>query len=183
MEPVDCWQTSIFVKACEDTESPHQGVNVSLHSVHKFTPFLVLTRQPVNRDRLRKKLKVEITDDEGTTYSLSLQGRFSQDKVLKIMELMDLLGDQWPKGDRREANESTTYGKLLKLIESTYATKEFSSADIARDYEEHTNNQIPLSTVSTYLARLADRGALKRQKFGNSWVYRLSHLPADQVLK
>jgi hypothetical protein len=133
---------------------------------------------------LQKKVKVEITDEEGTKFSLSLQGRFSQEKVLRMMELMDLLGNQTHnKTERLEPDESTTYGKLLKLIESTYATKEFSSADIARDYEEHNNNEIPLSTVSTYLARLADRGALRRQKFGNSWVYRLSHLPTDQLSK
>jgi hypothetical protein len=133
---------------------------------------------------LQKKVKVEITDEEGTKFSLSLQGRFSQEKVLRMMELMDLLGNQTHnKAERLEPDESTTYGKLLKLIESTYATKEFSSADIARDYEEHNNNEIPLSTVSTYLARLADRGALRRQKFGNSWVYRLSHLPTDQLSK
>jgi hypothetical protein len=129
---------------------------------------------------LRKKVKVEITDEEGTTYSLSLQGRFSQEKVMRMMELMDLLGDQQHnKTERPEPGESTTYGKLLKLIQTTYSTKEFSSADIARDYEEHNDSPIPLSTVSTYLSRLADRGALKRQKFGNSWVYRLSHLPVE----
>ncbi len=138
----------------------------------------------MKRNPLRKRVKVEITDEEGTTYSLSLQGKFSQEKVLRMMELMDLLGDQpHNKPQKSEPDQSTTYGKLLKLIESNYSMKEFSSADIARDYEEHNNNPIPLSTVSTYLARLADRGALKRQKFGNSWVYRLSHLPADQLPK
>jgi hypothetical protein len=138
----------------------------------------------VNRHPLRKKVKVEITDEEGTTYSLSLQGKFSQDKVLKMMELMDALGNQpHSKAETNEPDESTAYGKLLKLIQSTYSTKEFSSADIARDYEEYNNSPIPLSTVSTYLSRLADRGALKRQKFGNSWVYRLSHLAVDQLPK
>ena len=133
---------------------------------------------------MRKKVKVEITDEEGTTYSLSLQGKFSQDKVLKMMELMDVLGNQpHNKAETNEPDESTAYGKLLKLIQSSYSTKEFSSADIARDYEEYNNSPIPLSTVSTYLSRLADRGALKRQKFGNSWVYRLSHLAVDQLPK
>ncbi|MDA4116872.1 MAG: BlaI/MecI/CopY family transcriptional regulator [Thaumarchaeota archaeon] len=128
---------------------------------------------------MRKKVKVEITDEEGTTYSLSLQGKFSQDKVL-----MDVLGNQpHNKAETNEPDESTAYGKLLKLIQSSYSTKEFSSADIARDYEEYNNSPIPLSTVSTYLSRLADRGALKRQKFGNSWVYRLSHLAVDQLPK
>ena len=59
--------------------------------------------------------------------------------------------------------------------------KEFSSADIARDYEELHGEPIGLSTVSTYLSRMAERGALKRQKFGNSWVYRRVHLAPNQV--
>ncbi len=130
---------------------------------------------------MRKRVKVEITDDEGTTYSLALHGRFTQEKVMKMMELLDLLG----RADHGEAaavpGESTTYGKVLKLIRQSYSAREFSSADIARDYEELNTATIPLSTVSTYLSRLADRGVLKRTKFGNSWVYRVAHLPTDQL--
>lgn len=133
---------------------------------------------------LRKKVKVEVTDEEGTTYSLALHGRFSQDKVMRMMELLDLLGhgDQ-PERTNPVAEESTTYGRTLKLIQSSYGTKEFSSADIARDYEEQYATPIPLSTISTYLSRLADRGTLKRQKFGNSWVYRVSYTPGPQLAK
>jgi len=131
---------------------------------------------------LRKKVKVEITDEEGTTYSLALRGRFSHEKVMRVMELIDLLGET----DHNTAtalppNESTTYGRILKLIQSSYGGKEFSSADIAREYEERHASPIPLSTVSTYLSRLADRGILKRQKFGNSWVYRVVHLSSNQL--
>jgi len=131
---------------------------------------------------LRKKVKVEITDEDGTTYSLALHGKFSQDKVLRMMELIDLFG----QGDHNTShqlppNESTTYGKILKLIQSSYSAKEFSSADIAREYEERHGSPIPLSTVSTYLSRQADRGILNRQKFGNSWVYRLVHISSRQL--
>jgi Penicillinase repressor len=131
---------------------------------------------------LRKKVKVEITDEDGTTYSIGLHGRFSHEKVMRVMELVDLLG----MADHNNAaalppNESTTYGRILKLIQSSYEAKEFSSADIARDYEEQHASPIPFSTVSTYLSRLADRGILNRQKFGNSWVYRVAHLPSNQL--
>jgi hypothetical protein len=131
---------------------------------------------------LRKKVKVEITDEEGTTYSLALHGKFSQDKVMRMMELIDLFG----QGDHNTSHmlppdESTTYGRILKLIQSFYSTKEFSSADIARDYEERLGSPIPLSTVSTYLSRQADRGILSRQKFGNSWVYRLTRVSDSQL--
>ncbi len=129
-----------------------------------------------------KRVKVEITDEEGTTYSLALHGKFSHDKVMRMMDFLDVLG----RADHSASHvvppdESTTYGRILKLIQSSYSAKEFSSADIARDYEDRHASPIPLSTVSTYLSRLADRGLLSRQKFGNSWVYRLSHLPRDQL--
>lgn len=131
---------------------------------------------------LRKKVKVEITDEEGTTYSLALQGSFSHEKVMRMMELVDLLGQADHKTSNTLApDQSTTYGRMLTLIQSSYSTKEFSSADIARDYEDRHASPIPLSTVSTYLSRLADRGLLNRQKFGNSWVYRVSHLSRDQL--
>ncbi len=131
---------------------------------------------------MRKRVKVEITDDEGATYSLSLHGKFSHEKVMRMMELVDLLG----QGDHNSlpvqaSDQSTTFGRILKLIQSSYSAKEFSSADIARDYEDKHGSPIPLSTVSTYLSRLSDRGLLNREKFGNSWVYRLSRLPSNQL--
>ncbi len=132
---------------------------------------------------MRKKVKVEITDEEGTTYSLALHGRFSHEKVMRVMELVDMLGQAEHDPIPTAPNESTTYGRLLKLIQSAYPSKEFSSADIARDYEDRHATPIPLSTVSTYLSRLADRGVLTRQKFGNSWVYRVSHMPSHQLAK
>ena len=134
------------------------------------------------RSYLRKKVKVEITDEEGTTYSLALQGKFSQDKLMRMMELVDFFGERDHNTPHaRSPDESTTYGKILKLIQSSYSTKEFSSADIARDYEERVGSPIPLSTVSTYLSRQADRGILSRQKFGNSWVYRVAHISGNQL--
>ncbi len=131
---------------------------------------------------MQKKVKVEITDEDGTTYSLALQGNLSHHKVMRMMELVDLLGqNRHGTPEALPPNESTTYGRILKLIQSSYSVKEFSSADIARDYEDKHANPIPLSTVSTYLSRLADKKLLNRQKFGNSWVYRLAHLSRDQL--
>jgi hypothetical protein len=131
---------------------------------------------------LQKKVKIEFTDEEGTKYSFAVHGPFSQDKVRKIMEMADLLSGEHGAPQRQSGAEPSRYDQIFRLIESSYSMKEFSSADIARDYEEVHGGSIPLSTVSTYLARLTDRGNLKRQKFGNSWVYRLSKLP-DQFPK
>jgi len=124
---------------------------------------------------LRKKVKVEFQDDTGTKYSLAVEGRLSREKVLKIMDLMDLVeGSEGIEGPAVDG--STAFGRVFKIIESSYAGKEFSTADIARDYEEQHGQPIALSVVSTYLSRLTERGILRRQKFGNSWVYRRIHL-------
>ena len=118
---------------------------------------------------------MEITDDQGTAYRISAQGSLSEDKITRMLEILNLLDkSSQDRRHRRLTNESTVYGKISGLIESNYARTEFSSADIARDYEELYAAPIPLSTVSTYLGRLTDRLFLKRQKFGNSWVYRIS---------
>lgn len=140
--------------------------------VHTSSGFNLSTTHPF---AVPKKVKVEITDEDGTTYSLSLQGKVSQDKVLRMIELVNSMGEGGSNINQRSPDSSTTYGRLLSLIQSSYIAKEFSSADIARDYEDKHGSPIPLSTVSTYLSRLADKGVLNRQKFGNSWVYRLSH--------
>lgn len=171
------------MKQCEVLKPPQVTVNVCLQSVHNFTPFLVLTCPEIRQTHLRKKVKVEITDEEGTTYSLALQGKVSHEKVMRMMELIDLLGQEGSHNpvEMTNPNESTTYGRIMKLIQSAYPAKEFSSADIARDYEDLHSAPIPLSTVSTYLSRLSDKGLLKRQKFGNSWVYRISHLSSNQL--
>jgi len=140
--------------------------------LHRFYP-----QRNVKHEFLPKRVKIEFTDEDGTKYSLAVDGHFSQDKVRRIMEMADLLSAQDHQAPQRKPNDGPSiYNEIIHLIQSSYALKEFSSADIARDYEELHGSSIALSTVSTYLARLADRGNLKRQKFGNSWVYRLSTL-------
>ena len=131
---------------------------------------------------VRKRVKVEFQDDRGAKYTLAVEGRVSREKVLKILDLMELVeGDTSIR--QPEADSSTTFGRLQKIIEDGYPGKEFSSADIARDYEEQQAEHVALSTVSTYLSRLSDRGILKRQKFGNSWVYRMIYLQDNQFSK
>lgn len=128
---------------------------------------------------MRKRVKVEFQDDSGTKYSLAVEGRLSREKVLKIMDLMELV-EGTDEIAAPQIDTSSAFGRVYNIIESSYAGKEFSTADIAREYEELHGQPIALSTVSTYLSRLSERGSLKRQKFGNSWVYRRVHLAHEQ---
>jgi hypothetical protein len=130
---------------------------------------------------LQRKVKVEFQDEDGTRYTLAAEGKLTRRKVMKIMDLMDIVDSQPAEVEAPPTDTTTFFGKLLNLIDTSFPGVEFSSSDIAGAFEEKYNQPIPLSTVATYLARLVDRGVLKRQKFSNSWVYRRVYVPADRL--
>ena len=129
---------------------------------------------------MRKRIKIELEDDEGTKYTLALEGVVSRDKLMKAMdmlEVMDVPLDHTP----RAPDQGTFFGKVQTLLETTFAAGDFSSSDVAREFEDKYGQPVKLSTISTYLARLADKQYIKRERFGNSWVYRRVYLKPAQV--
>ena len=132
---------------------------------------------------MRKKIKIEVEDEEGTRYTLALEGRVSRDKILKAVDMLDVMDVPLDQGVERPLNDGTFYGKVMALIETGFSTAEFSSSDVAREFDERYNQPLRLSTVSTYLARLVEKGYLRRERFGNSWVYRRVYLRPVQSIE
>ena len=131
---------------------------------------------------LRKRVKVEFQDEEGTRYTLAAEGRLTRRKVMKIMDLMEIMDNQSAEIEGPPPDSTTFMGKMLEIINTSLAGVEFSSSDLATAFEEKHNQPIPLSTVATYLLRLAERQYLTRQKFGNSWVYKRIYISANRPL-
>jgi hypothetical protein len=129
---------------------------------------------------LRKRVKIELEDEEGTKYTLALEGAVSRDKLMKAMDMLEIM-DVPLERSRRTPDEGTFFGRVQTLLETTFSTGDFSSSDVARELEEKYGQPVKLSTISTYLARLAERQYIKREKFGNSWVYRRVYLKPTQV--
>ncbi len=156
-------------------------VNHNSLVVHNFTPPHDLS-EPFNRaeSHLRRRVRVEFQDEDGTKYTLAAEGKLTRRKVMKIMDLMELVDNQRMDIEPPSPDTTTFFGKLLEMIDASFPDVQFSSSDIAAAFEEKHNRPIPLSTVATYLSRLVDRGYMKRQKFGNSWVYRRVYVPADR---
>jgi predicted transcriptional regulator len=98
-------------------------------------------------------------------------------KAVDMLEIMDVPIDHFYKAP----DQDTFFGKVMTLLETEFAAGDFSSSDVARGFEEKYNQPVKLSTISTYLARLADRQYIKREKFGNSWVYRRVYLRTSQL--
>jgi hypothetical protein len=129
---------------------------------------------------LRKRIKIEIEDDEGTKYSLALEGKVSRDKLMKAVDMLEIM-DVPMDHSHIVPDQGTFFGKVMKLLETDFATVDFSSSDVARGFEEKYNQPVKLSTISTYLARLVDKQYIRRERFGNSWVYRRIYLNTSQV--
>ncbi len=130
---------------------------------------------------MRKKIKIELEDEEGTKYTLTLEGRVSRDKILKAVDMLEIMDVPLDHRLEKAPDQGTFYGKIMTLIENGFSTAEFSSSDVTREFDERYSQQVRLSTVSTYLSRLAEKGYLHRERFGNSWVYRRVYLKGNQV--
>jgi hypothetical protein len=130
---------------------------------------------------LRRRVKIELQDEDGTKYTLSLEGALSRDKVMKVMDVMELMNVPIEHGYKNAPDQGTFFGKVLSLIETTFPGGQFSSSDVAEQFEELYGQPIRLSTISTYLSRLVEKDYLRRERFGNSWVYRKSYIKTGQV--
>ena len=129
---------------------------------------------------MRKRIKIEVEDEEGTKYTLALEGKVSRDKLMKAVDMLEIM-DVPMDHSYREPDEGTFIGKMMTLLETEFAAGDFSSSDVARGFEEKYNQPAKLSTISTYLARLVERQYIRRERFGNSWVYRRVYLKTNQI--
>jgi hypothetical protein len=135
----------------------------------------------------KKKFKIELEDAEGSKYNLSLEGNISKDKVLKIIEFMDLLNMEAPNGNNGDASDNLQHqhrapaasvgDKIWSLVDGKFPYGGFTSTDILELYEDQYNEPIKLSIISTYLSRYSERGRLARVRQGKEWVYKMARQP------
>jgi hypothetical protein len=109
-----------------------------------------------------RKMRIEVFDSEGNKYTITLEGRISREKAIKILDLVELLGGI-PSGNPFVTNPFQKTSKIEKVkmvVERHFPIVWFSSKEVQTAYENEFKEPISLSTVSTYLSRLTDRGFL-----------------------
>jgi hypothetical protein len=125
----------------------------------------------------KKKFRIELEDAEGSKYNLSLEGNISKDKIMKIVEFMDLLNTEGPTStDNPTSNKkapASVGDRIWSIVEDKFPYGSFTSTDILELYEDQYNEPIKLSIVSTYLSRYSERGRLVRNRQGKEWSYRI----------
>lgn len=96
----------------------------------------------------------------------------TREKVGKILDLVEVMA-----GTPRPAALGLSprkFDRLASTVLSRLKGKDFTSSDAKKSFETAFGERIPLSTVSTYLSRLADRGVLERTESGALMRYRVT---------
>lgn len=120
----------------------------------------------------RRIIKIEFEDGEGGKYSFKLEGRLTREKIMKLIDIYELMN---LKAEQEEVfiNQETIYGKLLSLVYNTFLIRHFTSKEVLEAYEDKFNEPIKLTTISTYLKRIYEDGKLTRKKIGKEWYYKV----------
>jgi len=128
-------------------------------------------------------LKVELRDRWGNRYKLIVEGRLTGEKMRRLLEIAQLLNIVATEGEEEEIQigpspaEMTLYERLQLVVERYFPDGWFTARDVRDAYEREFGEAVKASTVSTYLARMVDRGFLIRAGPPSKRRYRLAVEP------
>jgi hypothetical protein len=136
-----------------------------------------------------RKIRVELFDNEGNRYTVAFEGQITRDKALRLLDIVELLGGM-PSENPTSAianipavGNFSRFEKVRLVVQKSFPLVWFSSKDIQSLYEQDLKEPISLSTVSTYLSRMADRGLLLRTGGANSLRYKTAPTTPQAVIK
>lgn len=130
-----------------------------------------------------RKMRVEVYDESGNRYTVSLEGRVTRKKALRILDMVELLGGMPEnKSEIETPFENSKVDKVRFVVEKHLPLTWFSARDAQSIYEKEMNEQINLSTITTYLSRLSERGMLLKNKKANRVLFRLVSEGIKQII-
>ena len=126
----------------------------------------------------RRKIKIELEDENGEKYNLTLQGTLTKEKLMNVIEFVQLFDKNSIDGSfegsfERRVSDTKLGSKLWNLITENFRYHTFTSSDILRIYHDLYYESIQLSVISIYLSRFYFKKQLNRSKNGKQWVYTL----------
>jgi hypothetical protein len=136
-----------------------------------------------------RKMRVELFDGEGNRYTVAFEGQITRDKALRLLDLVELLGGMPGEnpnsvaGTPSTVNLSSRFEKVRSVVQKGFPLVWFSSKDIQSVYEQELKEPVSLSTVSTYLSRMASKGLLLRAGGPNSLKYKIVTTTPQAVIK
>lgn len=127
-----------------------------------------------------RKIRIQLEDNDGDKYNLSLEGALSKEKMFKILTLIDSLDNNISNTTlysqpNNNTNSDGLGTKLWNVIENHTKDINFTSNEILKTYNEIYRETTQLSIVSTYLTRFFTKNRLTRRKHGKEWIYSVSN--------
>ena len=121
-----------------------------------------------------KRMRVEVSDESGNRYTITFEGKVTRKKALCLLDIVELLGGVYEKQESMyNMTNISKFDKTKSVVKKSFPFVWFFSKEVLAVYEKEFNEPISLSTVSTYLARMADRGFLIRKGPANDRKYRM----------
>ena len=118
-----------------------------------------------------RRFKLEFYDDQGVRHAITVDGQITREKVGKLLDLVEIMAGS-PRGTVSALRVSPhKFDRLASTIISSLKDKSFTALEAKKAFETSFSEEIPISTVSTYLTRLADRGVLDRIAKGRAVSY------------
>jgi hypothetical protein len=134
-----------------------------------------------------RKMRVELFDSEGNRYTIAFEGQVTRDKALRLLDLVELLGgmpgEQTPSIGSEAGKKLSRFEKVRLIIQKKFPMVWFSSKDVQNVYETELKEPVALSTVSTYLARMTNRGLLLRSGESNNLKYKVAPNIAQATIR
>lgn len=134
-----------------------------------------------------RKMRIELFDSEGNKYTIAFEGQITREKALRLLDLVELLGGMTgsevnPRNDPLKSGFSK-YDKVRRVVQKHFPIVWFSSREVQFVYEQEFKEPISLSTISTYLARMVNRGFLVKTGVSNRLKYRITPNLPQTMLK
>jgi hypothetical protein len=123
-----------------------------------------------------RKLKIEFNNGDGNKISVTISGRFKRDKVLQLLDFIDLLDGNSEINEEKLLTDLSKIEKLQLIIKRKFPIGWFNSQEMMIAYEDILNEPIGLSTVSTYLYRLVGKRVLIRSGSISERRYKLARV-------
>lgn len=120
------------------------------------------------------RVKVEFYDKEGIRHTMAIEGHVTREKVEKVLDYIELMGGvegTLPGSRIVQRAAQNCFEKTLSLVLSHFQGKAFLSKEVQQMYKSTYSEDVPLSTISTYLSRLVERGVLARTGSSFEWRY------------
>lgn len=120
-----------------------------------------------------RRFKLEFYDDEGVRHAITIDGQVTREKVGKLLDLVEIMSGSPKATATALAISPHKFDRLASTIIVTLKGRDFTAADARRTFESAFSEKIQLSTVSTYLSRLVERGVLERNPSGRGVSYKV----------